>query len=462
MQEFFDIIVIGSGPGGQRAALAGAKAGKTVCIIEKERNLGGACVHQGTIPSKTLREAALTLAKLKRSSKVFDFSLRKDLEVSTMIDRMDSVIHNYTSVLQDELEKNKITIAKGRARIRSPQTVSVQSVDGRIDYLNCQKLIIATGSRPRHPGNIEIDHEHILDSDSILSMLYLPESLTVIGGGVIGAEYASIFATLGTKVTLIDRAPRPLMFMDPELVSRFLDHLKSTGSRYLGSQTVEKVYWDETASVVTELKNEENVCSEKLLVASGRVANTEGLGIEELGLEQTERGHLVVNDQYETSFPGIYAVGDIIGFPALASCSMEQGRQATGNAIGLKTGVPFEHVPMGIYAVPEMSAVGIDEKTATDRYGEKGVVVGKADFKQVARGQIMGISDGMLKLIAKADTYELIGVHIVGEGATELIHVGEMAMVNNNTVRVFLENILNFPTLAEAYRIAALDILGWK
>lgn len=462
MKNFYDMIVIGSGPGGQRAALAASKAGKHVCIIEREKLLGGACVHKGTIPSKTLREAALTLAKLKRSAQVFEFSLRKDLEVATLINRMNTVVTNYTNVLHDDLNKNHVDILKGRAKIRDPQTVSVQAIDGRTHYIQGQNIIIATGSSPRHPDGIGIDHENILDSDSILSMIYLPESLTVLGGGVIGSEYASIFSMLGVKVTLIDAAPRPLMFMDPEITEKLIKTFVDNGSIYLGNQVVKSVVWDNISSVVVELESGEIIKSEKMLVASGRVANVKDLGLQEINMQQTSRGHIIVDENFETSIPRIYAVGDVIGHPSLASCSMEQGRRAAGNSLGMYSGVPFEFVPIGIYAVPEMSSVGIDEETAIKRFGKDEILVGRADFNQVARGQIMGIKDGLLKLIALNKSKKLLGVHIVGEGATELIHMGELALINQNSVKVFLENVLNFPTLAEAYRIAALDLMGGR
>lgn len=460
MDIFFDVVVIGSGPGGQRAALAANKAGKRVAIVERERELGGACVHQGTIPSKTLRETALTITKLKRSSEVFDFSLRPDLEVATLIEGMHHVVSNYTNEIENELKAQHIEIFKGRARIRDPQLVTVQEVDGRIQYLETHKIIIATGSRPRHPEHIPIDHEHVLDSDSILSMLYLPRSLTVLGAGVIGSEYASIFAILGVKVSLIDEAERPLTFVDPELTEHFLEHFRSSGSDYYGKSRVKDVSWNGKNAVVTTLENGEVIESEKLLVASGRVANTEGLGIEALGINTNARGHIEVDSNFETSIPGIFAVGDVVGYPSLATTSMEQGRRAAGYKPVNSKLKPIEQVPIGIYAVPEIASIGIDEKLAAERFGADAIVVGRADFKQVASGQIMGIKNGILKLVAEKKDYRLLGVQIVGDGATELIHIGEIALVNSNSTKVFLENILNFPTLAEAYRIAALDMIG--
>jgi NAD(P) transhydrogenase len=462
MEELFDSIVIGSGPGGQRAALAAAKLGKKVAIIERQRELGGACVHQGTIPSKTLREAALTLSRLKSNAHVFDFSLRKDLEVATLIERMSSVVEAYTKVIESDLQANGVTIMKGRARLRDPRTVVLHEVDGRTCFLNTQSIIIATGSRPRHPAGIPVDHEHILDSDSILSMLYLPESLTVLGGGVIGSEYASIFAMLGVNVTLVDRAPQPLMFLDKEITGKFLNHFQKNNGTYHGEATVKTCSWDGATSVVTELENGTTIRSEKLLVASGRLANTEGLDLESLNIKLTDRGHIEVNKDYETSMPGVYAVGDVIGHPALASCSMEQGHRAARSSIGLPSSLPFEQVPIGIYSVPEMAGVGISEQNAIERFGPENVRVGRCSFDHVARGQIMGIKDGLLKIVATKDLSEILGVFIVGEGATELIHIGQFALLHKDSPRVFLENVMNFPTLAEAYRIASLDLLGWK
>lgn len=457
IEDEYDLIVIGSGPGGQKAAVQAAQAGLKVALVERERNVGGACVHHGTIPSKTLREAALTITTLKRNADVFDFKLKDDMEVSTLMRRLDAVLRSYTSFIGEYLRESKVVTLHGRASFVDRNTILLSTVKGSKRLFRASFVVIATGSRPRAPSHIEVDHENILDSDSILSMIYLPRSLTVIGGGVIASEYASIFSLLGVKVTMIDRTPRPLMFMEPELTSKFLQHFTRNGGQYFGETICQGAAWDGVSQVLARLDNGKEIASDKMLVAQGRIANTETLGLERLGLQLGRHGTIEVDENYRTSVPHVYAVGDVIGPPSLASVSMEQGRRAVCHAIGRNPGSRYDLVPIGIYAVPELSSVGLSEEEARRRYGD-GIIVGRADFKEVARGQIAGIQEGMLKMISDPEGRRILGVHIVAEGATDLIHVGEMAIINNNETRVFLENVMNFPTLGEAYRIAALNI----
>ncbi|OUW17023.1 MAG: NAD(P)(+) transhydrogenase [Opitutales bacterium TMED158] len=459
IDEEFDLIVIGSGPGGQKAAMQGASAGLKVALIERERKVGGTCVHHGTIPSKTLREAALTITTLRRNADVFDFKLKDNMEVSTLMRRLDSVLSSYTDFIAEYVRSQGISYFHGKATFVDANTISLSTLKGTQSYLKTKHVVIATGSRPRTPPDIPVDHENILDSDSILSMIYLPRSLTVVGGGVIASEYASIFSLLGVKVTMFDRTPRPLMFMEPECTEKFLHHFTTNGGEYIGDTTYESVVWDNVSQVKTTLKNSDEISSDKMLVAQGRIANTEALGLDVFDIELGRNGTIPVDENYETSIPGIYAVGDVIGPPSLASVSMEQGRRAICHALGTDPGSKFELVPIGIYAVPELSSVGLSEAEAREKYGDD-IVVGRASFDEVARGQIAGIKDGLLKLIADPEGKKILGVHIVAEGATDLIHVGEMAIINNNDVRIFLENVLNFPTLGEAYRIAALNIVN--
>lgn len=458
IDEEFDLIVIGSGPGGQKAAIQGASSGLKVALIERERKVGGTCVHHGTIPSKTLREAALTITTLRRNTDVFDFKLKDDMEVSTLMRRLDSVLGSYTDFISEYIRSHGISYFHGKASFADANTICLSSLKGSQSYLKAKTVVIATGSRPRTPPDIPVDHENILDSDSILSMIYLPRSLTVVGGGVIAAEYASIFSLLGVKVTMFDRTPRPLMFMEPECTERFLNHFTTNGGEYIGDTRYESVDWDHVSQVKTKLKNGMEISSDKMLVAQGRVANTESLGLDKLDIELGRNGTIPVDENYETAVPGIYAVGDVIGPPSLASVSMEQGRRAICHALGTNPGSKFEVVPIGIYSVPELSSVGLSEQEAREQYGD-GIIIGRASFDEVARGQIAGIKDGLLKMIADPEGKKILGVHIVAEGATDLIHVGEMAIINNNDVRVFLENVMNFPTLGEAYRIAALNIV---
>ncbi len=456
----YDIVVIGSGPGGQKAAVQGAKAGKKVAIIERERFVGGACVYQGTVPSKTLREAALTIINFRRSSEIFHFSLKENLEVSHLMQRLDQVLETHTAMVKSQLERNNIEIIKGKGKLLSKNQIEISSIDGSVSIVNCKMIIISTGSRPRKPPEVPIDHENIIDSDSVLSMLYLTKSMVVLGGGVIACEYASFFSLLGTKVTIIDRAERPLSFIDPELTAKFINNFERHGGTYLGGKNIQSVHWDGVSKVVTKLESGEVIESRKLLCALGRVANVENLGLKDVGIKQGKYGHILADENYQTNIPGIYAVGDVIGPPSLASCSMEQGRRAACHALSIDPGLPFEIVPIGIYSVPELASVGLDERQARELYDD--VLVGRASFDEVTRSQIAGMQDGMLKMISRKSDHKLLGVQIVCEGATDLVHLGELALINGNSVSVFRENILNFPTLGEAYRIAAFDILNQK
>lgn len=458
IDETYDLIVIGSGPGGQKAAVQGAEAGLKTALIEREREVGGSCVHRGTIPSKTLREAALSITTFKRNIEIFDFKLKDNMEIATLMTRLDSVLDSYSRFMADYLKGYGITQRHGRASFIDDTTILLTTVGGKKYTLKTKYVVIATGSRPRKPESIDVDHEHILDSDSILNMIYLPRSLTVVGAGVIAAEYASIFSLLGVQVTMFDRTPRPLMFMEPELTETFLDHFTRNGGKYIGNVRAKSIEWNGASQVRTTLDNGMVIESDKAMVAQGRLANTEGLNLESLQLERGRNGTIAVNESYQTSKPNIYAVGDVIGPPSLASVSMEQGRRAVNAILGKAPRQGISTVPVGIYAVPELSSIGLSEEEAKKQFGED-VLIGRANFEEVARGQIAGIQDGMLKMIADPQGERILGVHIVAEGATDLIHVGEMAILNENSVSVFLDNIVNFPTLGEAYRIAAWNIL---
>jgi len=452
----YDLIVIGSGPAGQKAAIQGAKSGQRVALIEQNREVGGACVYQGTIPSKTLRESALQMMQFLHATDVFEFRMRDDVKIASLMTRLDKVVRAHGAFMAEQIARNNIERFHGRAQFVSDREILIKQVAGTTTTIAGNIVVIATGSRPRIPDHIPIDHEHILDSDSILSLVYLPKSLMVLGGGVIASEYASIFALLGTQVTMVDTADRPLKFLDQELTNEFCDAFEKTGGHYRGQQKVQSAQWDGFSKVITRLENGETLESEKMLVALGRVANIEHLDIQAAGLTPTPRGLISVNDHCQTTIPHIYAVGDVIGPPSLASCSMEQGRRAVCHALGLHSGDAPEHIPMGIYTIPEMSSVGLNEQEAVEKFG--GALVGRARFHEIARGQISGITNGLLKMVADAKGEKLLGVHIVGEGATELIHIGQMGLLHHIQIDRFIDNIFNFPTLAEAYRVAALDI----
>lgn len=456
----YDIVVIGSGPAGQKAAIQGAKAGKRVALIEQEQGVGGNCVYRGTIPSKTLRESALQLQRLKRTSQGIEYRLRSDVALATLMHRVDEVVTAHGTYMLDQLRRNGITCLHGKARFASDHEVELLTVDGGRQVYKANVIVLATGSRPRAPQHIPVDHEHILDSDSLLSMIYLPKSLTVVGGGVIGCEYASVFALLGVRVTLVDRSDRPLQFLDREIVNAFVQSFEQQGGRYLGKQVITDIRWDGVDNVVTTTSEGSVLKSEKMLVALGRQPNIEELSISAAGLAANEKGLLEVNEFCQTSVPHIYAVGDMSGPPALASRAMEQGRRAVCHALRLPLGLSSDQVPLGIYTLPEIASIGLDEDMAMARY--RGPIIGRARFNEVARGQISGITEGLLKMIADPTGTRLLGVQIIGEGATELIHLGQLALRQGSSIDTFIDNIFNFPTLAEAYRVAALDILGQR
>jgi NAD(P) transhydrogenase len=453
-----DILVIGAGPAGQKAAVQGAKAGKRVALIERERGIGGSCVYRGTIPSKTLRESALNFDRLQRAGAAFEFSLKPDTQIATLLSRLEDVVSTHDRFMSQQLKRNGISLFHGRARFLNDRLIEMQAVDGARQQFTADTIVIATGSRPRNPSDMPVDHEHVLDSDSLLSMIYLPRSLTILGGGVIGCEYASIFSLLGVQVTLIDHAPAPLQFMDQELVRQFLESFERQGGHYLGSQQITRVHWDGAAQVVTTLGDGRTVLSDKLLVAMGRQANVEDLNLGAAGLAVTTKGTLSVNQFCQTEVSHIYAVGDMVGAPALASKAMEQGRRAVRHALNLPVGDAASTIPLGIYTIPEMASIGLDEPSARERYREP--LIGRARFEEIARAQISGSSQGLLKMIADPSGERLLGVQIVGESATELVHVGQSALQQGATIESFIDNVFNFPTYAEAYRVAALDILG--
>lgn len=458
--QHYDVVVIGSGPAGQKAAVQSAKLGKRVALIERDKLLGGACVHRGTIPSKTLRENALRVRNMRRNADLANFELPEDIELATLIDRLDQVLKAHDNYMRGQIERNHIDRIHGRARFEDANHLRVDKVRGEVLHLEVDSVVIASGSYPRSPDNIPVDHEHILDSDSVLSMLYLPKSLTVLGGGVIASEYASIFQALDVQVTMIDKYPRPLGFLDDDLTDCFVDAFQQAGGTWKGNTKVEKVYWDGLSNVVTECSDGTIVRSEKMLCAAGRIANVKDLHIENAGLELNERGLISVDEQLRTAVPNIFAAGDVIGPPSLASASMEQGRRASCNALGIAMGQMSQMIPTGIYGIPELSAVGLSEAQAIKAHGS--ALVGKANFGEIARGHISGIQDGMLKIVCDPQGEKILGVMIVGEGATELIHIGQMALLASADVDIFVESVFNFPTLAEAYRVAALAVIGQR
>lgn len=456
----YDIVVIGSGPAGQKAAIQGAKAGKKVAIVESDRFLGGHCVYRGTIPSKTLRQNAVRISEVRNHQDLFNFKVCDGLAMESLITNMEFVTQSHNDFIKDQIVRNGIDHFHGKASFVNKNTISLKTPGYVAQDIYSKNFIIATGSFPREPDNIPIDHEHIFDSDSILSMVYLPQSLVVLGGGVIASEYASIFLALGVNVTMIDRYEKPLGFLDEELTDAFVESFNANGGRFIGKVNVVSVRFNGIDKVVTKLSNGEVIGSDKVLCAAGRVANVKNLGLENIGLELNDRGVISVNESCQTEVPNIYAAGDVIGPPSLASASMEQGRRAACGVLGQELDKMTQLIPMGIYAIPELSSVGLSEQEAEKRYGN--VLTGHAFFNEIARGQIAGIQSGLLKIVSDAAGEKVLGVHIVGEGATELIHIGQMAILNNSTIDSFVENIFNFPTQGEAYRVAALKVVGQR
>jgi NAD(P) transhydrogenase len=454
-----DFAVIGSGPGGQKAAICAAKAGKKVVLVEREHRGGGACVHHGTIPSKTLRETALALRSLeRRTGGVLQSKLGEGLEVASLMTRLNDVVRAHQTYIEGQLRRNEIDLWHGHARFVSEHELEVSSPSGGHRRLRAAHVVLASGSRPRTPPGVEIDHEHVLDSDSILSMTYLPRTLIILGAGVIASEYASIFASLGVRVTMIDPGERPMSFLDSELTDSFLSSFVAMGSRFTPKRKVLGAKYDGVTRCEVRLDDGETLFADKVLCALGRIANVDRLGLQEIGVKTTKRGFVETDEHLRTSVHSIYAVGDVIGPPALASAAMEQGRRATRHALGLHTDKSaIAMIPFCAYTIPEIASVGLSSADAVAQNGS--AFVGRAPYSEIARAHVSAAGDGLIKLVTSPDGRRLVGVQVVGEGASELVHIGQMAMLGSCEIDTFIEATFNFPTLAEGYRIAALDVV---
>ncbi len=451
----FDVVVIGGGPAGQKAAIQAAKAGATALVVDRQPAAGGECVVHGTIPSKTLRDLAVRFSDARSRLKV---ELPDEAKLTTLLARLDEVVAAHQEFLGAQLARNRVEFWHGRARFLSSNEVETLAPDGTRKVARGKLIVVAVGSRPRTPAEVPVDHEHLLDSDSILSLAYLPKSLVVLGAGVIACEYASIFAALGVAVTIVDRGERPMPFLEAELTDRFVARFERyAGCRYLGGRHLKSSGFDGLAQVVTELDDGTVLRTEKLLCALGRRANLEGLAIEAAGLVATPRGLLEVDADFRTKVPHIYGVGDVVGPPALASSAMQQGRRAVRHGLGLPLSDSQDVIPTGIYTIPEISCIGMTEAEAVAKFG--GAIVGRSSFHELARGQIAGITDGLVKLVCEPNGRKLVGAQIFGETATELIHIAQMGLVQGCEVDVFVDHVFNFPTMAEAYRVAAFDVL---
>ena len=459
----YDCVVIGSGPAGQKAAIQAAKLGKRVAVVEKTNVLGGATVNTGTIPSKALREAVMHLTGAsKRGLFGESYRVKRNITISDLIYVSQQVIHHELELIRDHFERNGIDVVWGAARFHDPHTVQVDRPEDS-ELLGADKFIIATGSRPARPASVPFNQKTIFCSDTLLKLDKLPKTMIVVGGGVIGTEYACMMATLGVRVTLIEGRNELLGFLDREITESFHYQLRRMGVTLRLGEKVEKI--EEVPStngngpmVQTTLGSGKSLRAETLLFAVGRQGTTSAMGLTDVGVKADDRERVKVNEHYQTEVPHIYAVGDVVGFPALASTSMEQGRLAACHAFGAPTSSVPELFPYGVYSVPEISMVGKTEGQLTDA----GIPyeAGIALYKEIARGQLLGDDIGMLKLLIHQENHQILGVHAIGTGATELIHIGQAVMAFKGTVDYFINNVFNFPTLAEAYKVAALNGLN--
>jgi NAD(P) transhydrogenase len=456
--ENFDLLVIGCGPAGEKAGAQAAYFGKRVAVIERATHMGGSCINTGTVPSKTLRESALYFSGLKqRGLYGIDYSLKENLTVQDFMHHEREVVEMERQRILKNLELHHIELVRGQAAFEDAHTVAVISASGA-RRLRGEVILIATGSNPHRPPEIAFDDVHTFDSDTFLQMDRIPKSLAVIGGGVIGCEYASIFIALGVEVTLVDGRDRLLPFLDAEISDRLRDRLVSLGTRFLFNErpvTVE----NSAKGVRLSMKSGKTLETDAALFAAGRRAAVDGLALEKAGLAINDRGYIPVDENYRTTVHNIYAAGDVIGFPALASTSMEQGRVAVCHAFGFKYKQRVASMlPMGIYTIPEISAAGETEESCKEKKID--YCVGRAHYENNARGHIIGDTAGMLKLIfARADR-KLLGVSLIGESATELIHIGMMILDNGQSIDEFIQQVFNYPTLSETYKYAAYDGLG--
>jgi NAD(P) transhydrogenase len=457
------MLVIGSGPAGQRAAIQAAKLHKCVALIERKAVIGGVCINTGTIPSKTLREAVLHLSGYRlRGLYGASYTVKQNITMEDLQFRTDHVVRHEIDVTRHQLMRNRVEVFTADAAFVDPHTIRLTDLEDRgargSRDVTAARVVIATGTEVTREDTIPFDGERICCSDDILRLQHLPRTLTVVGAGVIGLEYASMFAALGVRVTLIDKRHRLLPFVDAEIIDTLAYHLRENrvtlrlGEEVSGMQLVTDAYGDR---VRIHLASGKQIMTDTALYSVGRTGATATLNLEAAGLEADDRGRVSVNEHFQTRVRHIYAVGDVIGFPSLASTSMEQGRLAACHAFGVEaTSVPALF-PYGIYSIPEISMVGRTEEELT----EQGVPyeVGKAHYREIARGQIIGDSSGLLKLIFHLDTHELLGVHIIGEGASELVHIGQAVLAFGGKIEYFVNTVFNYPTLAECYKTAAFD-----
>jgi NAD(P) transhydrogenase len=454
----YDLIVIGSGPGGQRAAIQGAKAGKRVAVVEKAAAIGGVCINTGTIPSKTMREAVLHLSGFySKSFYGSNYNVKENVTMADLNFRVQRVIENEVAVTQDQLKRNGVDVIHGFGKFTDAHHLRVENGNGYAE-LEGQFFVIATGTKPAINSKVPINGRNIINSDQILTMPQIPRTLIVVGGGVIGVEYACMFATLGVRVIIVEKRPRLLEFADTEMVEALTYHMRDHRATLRLNEEVESVEETPEGKVAANLVSKKRINGDALLYAVGRQGNVDKLDLAAAGIECDDRGRIKVDADYRTSQAHIFAVGDVIGFPSLASVSMEQGRIAAARAFGLQVQTDPASYPYGIYTIPQISFIGKTEEQLTD--ADVPYEVGVAYYREIARGQISGHTDGRLKLLFHRETLELLGVHIFGEDAAELLHIGQAVFKLKGKITYFINTVFNYPTLAECYKTAAFNGLN--
>ena len=451
----FDLLVIGSGPSGQKAAIAAAKLDRRVAIIERPNMIGGVCLNTGTIPSKTMREAVLYLTGLdQREMYGQSYRVKEEITIADLAARTQHVVSRETDVVRSQLSRNRVTILAGNARFAGPNTVEVDDGHGRVRTVTADAVVIAVGTRPARPASVAFDERTIIDSDGIVHLEQVPRTMVVAGAGVIGIEYASMFAALGCKVTVVEQRDRMLEFCDLEVVEALKFHLRDLAVTFRFGETVTSVDAREDGAIAA-LASGKRIPADTVLYSAGRQGATEDLNLAAAGLEADKRGRITVDEFFRTKVPHIYAVGDVIGFPALAATSMEQGRLAAHHACGEPVHAANLLQPIGIYSIPEISFIGRTEDQLTADCVP--FEVGVSRYRELARGQIIGDSYGVLKLLVSPEDRTLLGVHVFGTQATELVHIGQAVMGCGGTIDYLVDAVFNYPTLAESYKVAALD-----
>lgn len=453
----YDLLVIGSGPAGQRGAVQAAKIRKSVAVIDKREVVGGVCVNTGTIPSKSFKEAVLFLSGYRqRNVYGAGYRVKQDIQMNDLTFRCNHIMSREIEVIKNQLQRNHIDLIQGAAKFVDEHTLEITNASGK-NRVTAEKFLIAVGAKPHRPDNIEFDGKRIFDSDDILEVKDLPRELLVVGGGVIGTEYASMFAALGVQVTIVDGRKRLLGFVDEEIIETLQYHLRSMGVRLqLGEEVLKCYVRKEDNQVVTELKSGKVIVSDVVLFSAGRISASDELDLEKISLPIDDKHRISVNENFQTALPHIYAAGDVIGFPALASTSASQGRKAICHAFDIPSSGDLKvELPYGIYSIPEISYVGMNEQELTDK--QIPYETGIARYREIARGHIIGDENGMLKVLFHRQTRQVLGVHIIGESASELIHIGQAVMALKGGLEYLTEAVFNYPTLAECYKVAAYD-----